>query len=263
MNTKRLLIICIILVSINILIMLTILIIIFNNKPTKTDRDFQEIKTANILNVVSTDFQEGDDNPDKFQLELCQFIAQRSGLTIQSGYEKDLKTAIRKLEKNVYDVIAQNILITNENREQLAFTVSTGQTKQVLVQRKNNDSDSVLFISNQLDLANKTIYLAKNSPAIMRIKHLTEEIAEPIHIKEISGLTSEQLFEKVAKNDIDYLATDLETALKNAESFPDLDFSIDVGFTQMQAWALRKNSPVLLDSLNVWITEFKEYRLGK
>ena len=259
MNTKRLLIICIILLSISILIIFTLIIC----KSTIADRDFQEIKTANILNVVSTDFQGNDGNPDKFQSELCQFIAQRSGLTIQFGYEKDLKTAIRKLEKNVYDVIAQNILITNENREQLAFTVPTGQVKQVLVQRKNNDSDSVLFISNQLDLANKTIYLTKDSPAIMRLKHLAEEIAEPIHIKEISGQTPEKLFEKVAKNDIDYLATDLETVLKIAGSFPELDFSTDISFTQLQAWALRKNSPVLLDSLNVWITEFKESRSGK
>ncbi|MDR0546659.1 MAG: glutamine ABC transporter substrate-binding protein, partial [Dysgonamonadaceae bacterium] len=30
----------------------------------------------------------------------------------------------------------------------------------------------------------------------------------------------------------------------------------DISFTQLQAWAVRKSSPVLLDSLNVWMTEY-------
>ena len=226
-------------------------------KPT---RDLIEIKMNNTLNVVSeynlSDFQETGDNTAAFQYELCKYITQRSGLTIQHFYENDLKTAIRKLDNNVYDVIAQNITITIENRQFLAFTIPTGQTKQVLVQRKVNNIDSVLFISNQLELANQTIYVAKKSPAILRLKNLAEEIAEPIFIKEISGYTSEQLINMVAKKEIDYLATDLEIAMKNIELFPDLDFNTDISFTQQQAWALRKTSPELLDSMNVWITEF-------
>jgi len=67
----------------------------------------------------------------------------------------------------------------------------------------------------------------------------------------------------VAKNEIDYTVVDREISLKNAEIFPDLDFNTDISFTQLQAWALRKNSPVLLDSLNAWITTFKEEKIPK
>ena len=255
MKTKRLLALLVILLIITLLIMFSISRIMIKPK-----RDLPEIMINNTLNVVSEynlmDIQESGDNDAAFQYELCKYIAQRSGLTIQHFYENDLRTATRKLEKNVYDVIAQNITVTIENRQLLAFTVPTGQTKQVLVQRKINNTDSVLFISNQLEFANQTIYVTKNSPAIIRLKNLAEEIAEPIYFKEISGYTSEQLIKMVAKKEIDYLATDLGTALKNTGSFPDLDFSTDISFTQQQAWALRKTSPILLDSLNVWITEF-------
>ena len=263
MNFKRLLILFIILLFINILI---IFIIVFL-KPTIADRDLPEIRKDNILNIVSehdsTHLQVIDDYPALFQAELCQYIAQRSGLKVQHHFEKDLETAIRKLENNIYDVIAHNIQITNENREIFAFTVPIGYSKQVLVQRKNNDSDSILFISTQLDLANQTIFVTKNSPAILRLKNLSEEIAEPIYIKEIPDFTTEQLFYMLTNKEIDYMATDLDTALKNTGLFPDLDFGTDISFTQLQAWALRKNSPVLLDSLNVWITEFKDSHTGK
>jgi len=234
-------------------------------KSIKAERDLSEIRKNNIFNVVSEynsiDFNTADNYLNKFQYELYQYIAQRSGLTVQHFFENDLETAIRKLGNNVYDVIAQNIPVTNDSRQFLDFTVQTGQSKQVLIQRKKNNDDSGLFISNQLYLANQTIYVTKNSPAILRLKNLSEEIAEPIYIKEIAGYTPEQLINCVANSEINYAAVDKDIILRNAKSFPNIDFSTDISFTQLQAWALRKNSPVLLDSMNVWIAEFKSKKL--
>ena len=259
MNKKRLLFFFLVLLIVDFLVLIILLI---NWKPIKSNRDLPEIMTDSTLNVVTeynyADLQASNDYIAGFHYELCQYISLRSGLTIQNHFENDLEIAIQKLEENVYDVIAQNILITNENREFLALTVPIGQTRQVLVQRKKNDEDSVLFISNQLDLADKTIYVTKNSPAIMRLNNLSEEIAEPIYINEVSGFTSEELFYMVTRREIDYFATDIDNALKNTGLFPDLDFNTDISFTQLQAWAVRKTSPVLLDSLNVWIEAFRQ-----
>jgi len=257
MNTKRLFKI------IAFLLLITFAVLfIWNWKEAKSIRDLPEIQKKKILAVVteynSRDFYIEGDSVAGFQYDLCMYIAQRSGLTVQIFIENDLETAIRKLKENEYDAIAQNIPITNENKQFLAFTVPIAQNKQVLVQRKRNDADSIPFIDNQLGLANKTIYVTKNSPSIMRINHLSEEIAEPIHIKEIAGYTSEYLIYMVEKKEIDYAVVDKEIASKNAQLFPDLDFNTDISFTQLQAWALRKNAPILLDSLNAWITAFKK-----
>ena len=257
-KTKRLLSLFIFLLSISLFIMLSLKVIIWNS--TKKIRDFPEIKESGVMNIAmeynSINRYKVSDSVADFQYGLCKYIDKRSGMKIQIHLENDLETAIRKLKNNVYDVIARDIPITNGNRQFLAFTVPTAQSKHVLVQRKHNNTDSVLFISNQLDLANQTIYVTKNAPVIMRLTHLAEEIAEPIHTKEISGYTPEQLIYMVATKEIDYFATDMETAIKNTELSPDLDFNTDISFTQLQAWALRKTSPVLLDSLNVWITAF-------
>lgn len=268
MNIKRLLtslFLLILLISIILLIVYS-LPIVKEWKKTKTKRDLPEIRVKKTLNVVteynSIDFHVADDSLAGFQYELCRYIAQRSELSIHLYLENDLETSIRKLESNAYDVIAQSIPITNENKKFLAFTIPIAHSKQVLVQRKRTDSDpdSVLFIANQLDLANQTVYVTNNSPAILRLNHLSEEIAEPIYIKEIAHYTSEQLIYMVDKKDIDYAVVDKEIALKNADLFPNLDYNTDITFTQLQAWALRKTSPILLDSLNVWITEFKKTR---
>jgi len=261
MNTKKLFVIFALLLLLTLIIIASVFFKEWKMK--ESIHDLPEIIKANkTLSVVmeynSHDFHVAGDSITGSQYDLCRYIAKRSGLKVQIYLENDLETSIQKLESNVYDVIAQNIPITNENKQYLAFTVPITRNKQVLVQRKHTDSDSVFFIANQLDLANKTIYVTNNSPSIMRINHLAEEIAEPIHIKEISGYTSEQLLYMVAKKEIDYAVVDKEITLKNAKLFPDLDFSTDISFTQLQAWALRKNAPVLLDSLNVWITAFKQ-----
>jgi len=261
MNIKKLLT-GLILLLILIFLIKVLLSVITDWKEEKSKRDLPEIKKTNTLNVVteynSVDFHVSGDSIAGLQYDLCRYIARRSGIKIQIFLENNLETAIRKLENSRYDVIAQNIPITNVNKQYLAFTVPITQSKQVLVQRKRNADDSVKFIATQLDLANETIYVAKNSPAIMRLNNLAEEIAEPIHIKEISGYTSEQLIYMVEKKEVEYAVADKEIALQNIHLFPDLDFNTDISFTQLQAWALRKTSPVLLDSLNVWITGFKQ-----
>jgi membrane-bound lytic murein transglycosylase MltF len=64
----------------------------------------------------------------------------------------------------------------------------------------------------------------------------------------------------VAYGEADYAVVDKEIALKNALLFPHLDVNTDISFTQLQAWAIRKEAPVLLDSLNRWIADYQSLK---
>jgi membrane-bound lytic murein transglycosylase MltF len=220
-------------------------------------RDFNKIKSSGVINVVteynSVNYYVSGDSIAGFQYELCKYIEQCSGLTVKIHLENNLDECIKKLEDKTYDIIARNIPITNENKEFLSFTIPITQNKQVLVQRKKTTDDAVPFIRNQIDLANQTVYVPQHSPCILRLRNLSEEIAEPIYIKEISDYTAEELIYMVAYKTIDYAVIDKELALKNSANFPEVDMDTDISFTQYQAWAVRKTSPVLLDSLNCWI----------
>ena len=225
-------------------------------------RDFQEIQASGVLNVVieynSVDYYVSGDSIAGLQHELCQYIENRSGLTVNIQLENNLDVCIKGLNDETYDIIARNIPITNENKEFLAFTIPITQNKQVLIQRKSLEEDSVPFIRSQIDLAYKNIYVPINSPSILRLRNLSEEIAEPIFVEEIEDYSAEQLIYMVAGEEIDYAVVGKELAEKNALLFPNIDSSIDISFTQLQAWAVRNSSPVLLDSLNVWIADFKK-----
>jgi membrane-bound lytic murein transglycosylase MltF len=233
----------------------------FSERPISL-RDYPAIEASGVLNVVteynSVGYYVSGDSIAGIQYDLCRYIEKRSGLQVNIILENSLEVSIQKLNDNTCDVIALNIPITNESKKELAFTVPVTQNKQVLVQRKPKGDEAIPLIRNQMDLANETILVPKNSPGILRLQNLSEEIAEPIYIQEVENYTQEQILYMVAYGQKDYAVVDKEIALKNAKLFPEIDIQTDISFTQLQAWAVRKNAPVLLDSLNVWIAGYKK-----
>jgi membrane-bound lytic murein transglycosylase MltF len=226
-------------------------------------RDWKEIKDEGVIHIVteynSIGYYVSGDTVAGTQYDLCKYIEERSGLQVFIRLENNLETAIDKLNRNIYDVIALNIPITSQSRAELAFTMPIVKSKQVLIQRKSAESDTIQLIRNQLHLAGKTIYVPQNSPVILRLQNLSEEIADPIHIAESIEYTQEELLYRVAYGSIDYAVVDQEIANKNKKNFPNIDSETDISFTQLQAWAVRQSSPVLLDSLNVWMVGYLQY----
>ena len=162
------------------------------------------------------------------------------------------------LETGKYDVIAYGILVTSELKDSLLLTSPIILSKQVLVQRKPVSEHDSLFVKNQLDLAGRTLHVVKGSPSILRIRNLGNEIGDTIYTNEVEKYGSEQLIAMVAHGDIDYAVCDESIARAAADSLPQLDISTDISFTQFYSWGVSKQSPVLLDSLNSWLTKFRE-----
>jgi hypothetical protein len=52
-----------------------------------------------------------------FEYELCKYIEKRSGLTVQISSEHNFDLSAKGLKNRTYDVIAKNIPITNENKD--------------------------------------------------------------------------------------------------------------------------------------------------
>ena len=68
----------------------------------------------------------------------------------------------------------------------------------------------------------------------------------------------EQLLIMVSYGEIDYAVCDENIAMASLDELPNLDIDTKISFTQFYAWGVNKNSPILLDSLNVWIDRYKE-----
>jgi membrane-bound lytic murein transglycosylase MltF len=241
---------------------MSLLWIVNNQKPTA--RDYHEIAQEGILRLITEYEQSGyyisGDTIKGFQYELAQAIADLSGLEVQIQLEMNLPKSFQELALRNCDIIARNIPITSEMKENFLFTDPIILNKQVLVQRAAsiNDSNSIAPIRNHLELAGKTLYIPKDSPALLRLRNLEDEIGDSIHIIEDELYSSEQLIIMVAKGDIDYAVCEQLIAAKAQERYPEIDIATDISFTQLQSWVLRKESTVLLDSLNSWFNQIRK-----
>ena len=177
----------------------------------------------------------------------------------------DLEDTFDKLNSGKCDLLALNLTVTKERNKFLNFVEPYSFTHQVLVQRKpegwkkmsaKNVEDKL--IRNQLNLANKTIYVQKNSAFSKRLKNLSDEIGDSIHIIEVENYSTEQLITLVSKGEIDYTVSDENVALLNQTYYPNIDVKTAVSFPHKLAWAVRKNSPELLETLNKVVLSFKK-----
>ena len=221
-----------------------------------SSRDYKEIKEEGVLHVVmdyspSGYFRSGDSIGGQ-QYEMVMALSGYLDIPVEIHLETGLKESLEGLKNGKYDVVARLIPVTSELRESIAFTENIGLNKQVLVQRKASDTTSV-YIHNQLELPGKKIYVTYKSPYISRLKNLADEIGDTIQIVEMQDYESEHLFIMVAKGDIDYAVCDYQTASRMLPDYSSLDITTNISFSQLHAWAVRKDSPQLLDSINAWI----------
>ena len=225
-------------------------------------RDYPEIKQEGILRMVTEYNQSGyyvaGDTIEGFQYELSQEIAKLSGLEVQTHLEMSLAESFQELEENKCDIIARNIPITSDIKEEYLFTEPIVLNKQVLVQRTEEANKGIKPLRNQLDLAGKTLSIPKDSPARLRLQNLGHEIGDTIYVVEDELYSGEQLAIMVAKGDIDYAVCDQQIATLSQKQLPEIDIKTDISFTQLQSWAVRKDSPILLDSLNSWLDQIRK-----
>jgi len=197
-------------------------------KPQGHPRDYAEIKESGILHAAteynSISFYVDEDTVSGFHYELIEAFARDKGLQVQVSPVMSFNQRLEGLADGTYDVVAYGIPATSELKDSLLLTSPIILSKQVLVQRKVGENDS-LAIRSQLDLAGKTLNVVKGSPSILRIRNLSNEIGDTIYVNEIEKYGSEQLIAMVAHGDIDYAVCDEGIARMAVDSLPQLDIN--------------------------------------
>lgn len=230
-------------------------------------RDLEDIQKSGKLLVV-TDFNSINyfiykGQPLGFQYELLQELSDYLNLEIVVSVNNDLEKNFQDLVHGNVDLIASNLTISKERKSLVDFTLPHSQTRQVLVQKTPKASkpftEEKTLIRNPLELAGKTVYVQKNSSHALRMRNLSEEIGERIHIVEVP-IETEQLIRMVSRGEIEYTVADEDIARVNSSYFPDLDIETAMSFTQNQAWAVRKSSVDLKTEIDLWMDQFKHTR---
>lgn len=249
---------------------LSILIILLFTKREPREhfqpRDYREIVKSGKLRAVTgynaVSMHLNNDTLDGFDYEILHAFAHDKGLELDITPVTSFNERLMGVIEGRYDILASATPVTSHLKDTIHFCNTLLLNKQVLVQRKGKNKDS-LYIKNQLDLANTTLYLTKNSPAMVRIHNLMSEIGDTIYVKEIEKYGSEQLLAMVAAGDIDFAVCDENIAKASLKDFPNLDIQTDIGFTQFYSWGVNKHANELLDTLNIWLDDYLKSKAYK
>jgi len=240
--------------------------ILFKPQPVEDvpspQRDYEAIIQSGILRAVteynSISFHVQDDTINGLHYELLQAFARDKGLTAEITPEMSIDKRTEGLKDGTYDILANNVLINSDRKDSILFTHPILMSRHVLVQRKPQEEKDSTYIRSLLELANKTVHIVKGSPAVLRIRNLSDEIGDTIYIKEIERYGQEQLLAMVSSKDIDYAICDENIALATVNNLPELDIETAISFSQFYSWGVSQTNTILLDSLNAWLDNYKQ-----
>jgi membrane-bound lytic murein transglycosylase F len=226
--------------------------------------DLKEIKKRGKLKVLteinSTGYFLSNGEPKGFEYEMIRRFASSIGVEAHVIVVKDRDSAFFMLNKGKADILAMNLAVTGDRLQKADFSEPFFTTRQILVQKKpegwrgmKTSEQEKKLIRNPLYLKEKTVFAKRNSSALLRLKHLSDEIGG-IKIEELpSGISAKEILSKIEQGEIDYVIMDENLALSLISNFSNLDINTTLSFNQQVAWAVRKSSPELLSALNQWI----------
>ena len=194
-----------------------------------------------------------------FNFELLDAFARHLGVELEIITENDPIQALNLLNRGDADIVAMALPANGLLNDQVRFTTTIHETREVLVQRKperwrNMTADRIKsqVVSDHHDLAGKVIYVQRGSWYTKRIEQIQKEIGDTIYTVELP-YEVEGLVALVARGEIDYTLCDENYAKVARTIYPDIDVSTHVSFLQKRAWAMRElESDILAARFDSW-----------
>lgn len=243
-------------------------------KEKPRDLVIKKIKERGYI-VATTDYNSTNyfvyrGEPMGYQYELLRAFADYLDVKLKIQINNDIELSFECLNKKQCDVIALGLTVSKSRKELVEFCEPMSQTRQVLIQRKpenwrkmrNMEAVEKQLLRNTLDLADKTVYIQKNTIYKARLENLSDEIGSDINVVEHPSATVEELITMVASGDIDYTVCDEHLALVNIKYHQDIDIKTAISFPQNLAWAVKKDAFGLRDTINAWLADFQKTRLS-
>ena len=193
-----------------------------------------------------------------FHYELAKAFADRHGLNLEYISKTDFNDRLELLHSGRCDILAGPLPMIKELQGKIAYTEPLLKSFLVLIQRKKAHNDGKEPVRDPVFLGGKNLLLTAHSPNIFRIHHLSIEISDSIYIRYIPGFNTEDNIKAVSNKFVNFSVCDKMVARSYLKKYPRIDVQTRIGFTQIQAWAVRPEKNSLLDSLNIFISEYKK-----
>jgi membrane-bound lytic murein transglycosylase F len=249
-------------------------------------RDLAELKTQGTLIVLapynSTTYFLYRGEPMGYEYELLKEFAKEQGLALKMIVVTDRKSFYPLLNSGDGDLVAGRLIPTEQDKQHVAFTRALYRTSPALVQQETpldeaNMSDTAkkalqpspneeipeIEIKAQRvlkpqQLGGERVDLPEKSAYKRTLMELDDEVSGDIQVIEWEGnVQDEALAQKVAKGEIDFTVLPANLAELKETEFKNLKVRPIIGKPHSVSWAVRQNSPELMNTLNAWIEEKK------
>ena len=227
----------------------------FNKNKSRENADLLQIIQKGEINVLtlsgSMSYFIYKGEPKGYEYELLSSFTNSLKLKINIHLAENETKLMEMLLKGEGDLIAYNIPVTNEGKEQALYCGREAINEQVLIQRANKGDT---LIKDVTGLIGKDVWVIHDSKYYRRLKNLDDELGGGIHIRTIEKdtITVEDLIEMVSKGEIPYTISDVDMAKLNKTYFSNINISLFVGHPQRASWAVRKTNQGLAAAINEW-----------
>ena len=251
------------------------------------ERDLPQIKEQGTLTVLapynSTTYFIYRGEPLGYEYELLKAFAEEKSLALKMVVVTDPKSLYAMLNQGEGDIAAGRLVPTPDDEANVSFTRALYRTEPVLVQQGEAPSEvkqtaavkkalapgpaddvpeadiEARLITRPAQLSGRTVTVPEKSPYHRTLVELSDSINGDIYVVEMGKVQDEALAQKVARGEVQFTVMQNNLAeLKEAE-FKNLKVKPILGQSHSVTWAVRKNSPALLEELNNWIAEEKQH----
>ena len=234
------------------------------------ERDLEQIKEDGVLKAITvysgTSYFLYRGQPMGFEYELLERLAKYLDVELKIVVAHDINELITMLNRGDGDIVAHGLTITNERKEFISFTDYLYLTRQVLVQKKPEDwreksraKVQKELVTDPIELIGDTVSVRKHTSYFQRIQNLEEEIGGDIHVDTVSGTKStNRIIREIVEGEHEYTVADNNIAEITSSYYPRLNTETEMSFSQRIAWAVRNNSPQLLEAVNDWLAGMKK-----
>jgi membrane-bound lytic murein transglycosylase F len=187
-----------------------------------------------------------------YEFELLRDLGKSLGVQVEYVVVSDIESAFDLLEEGKVDLLAINLENSRERRNRVGFTHYLGTMSTVVVGRKPFEK-GVTWET----IGSDTIHVRKGAVYAKQLQLLKDSLNLDFHIK-ISEDHEETLIDQIADQKINWTIADRNIAKANKTYYQGLDVSLKVSEDGTVAWAVRNNSPNLLNEINEWLGEKKK-----
>jgi len=216
-----------------------------------------KLRVVTLESAISYYTRDGDEFG--FDYALAQNLADYLDLPLQMVVASTIEEMKEILMSGKADFAAYKLPGSKEIRDNFLVTDVETMSNVVLVQPNNRQK-----ITNLTQLIGREVFVQKHTKYYTRLKHLNNEIGGGIIIKYLSDtLTVDEILYDVSQNKIPFTVTDDDIAALGKKYFKNLDVDLPVSVTLPKAWVVRKNAPLLADTINAWYSDIKKSKFLK